>query len=128
MLYTIFKLKENAYKVNEYACYEKEKGNSLPAMWDGLFEEVAVIRADNLEEVFDVGNQNPEKVFHKGHRKLYTINVGDLIHDIIDNQQEQIFKLKRENVKLKDIIKACKDALITDNYKLMSLLEKEKIL
>tara|TARA_R100000329_G_scaffold151258_2_gene146658 strand:+ start:597 stop:971 length:375 start_codon:yes stop_codon:yes gene_type:complete len=81
MLYTIFKLKENAYKVNEYACYEKEKGNSLPAMWDGLFEEVAVIRADNLEEVFDVGNQNPEKVFHKGHRKLYTINVGDLIHD-----------------------------------------------
>tara|TARA_R100000329_G_scaffold151258_2_gene146659 strand:+ start:964 stop:1140 length:177 start_codon:yes stop_codon:yes gene_type:complete len=47
---------------------------------------------------------------------------------IIDNQQEQIFKLKRENVKLKDIIKACKDALITDNYKLMSLLEKEKIL
>ena len=81
MLYTIFKLKEDAYKVNEYACYEKEKGNSLPAMWDGLFEEVAVIRADNLEEVFDVGNQNPEKVFHKGHRKLYTINVGDLIHD-----------------------------------------------
>ena len=81
MLYTILKLKENAYKVSEYACYEKEKGNSLPAMWDGLFEEVAVIRADNLEEVFDVGNQNPEKVFHKGHRKLYTINVGDLIHD-----------------------------------------------
>ncbi len=64
--------------------------------------------------------ENGELSVHKN--KLHRANA------IIDNQQEQIFKLKRENVKLKDIIKACKDALITDNYKLMSLLEKEKIL
>ena len=54
--------------------------------------------------------------------KLYEANA------IIDNQQEQISKLKIENSRLKDIIRACKESLITDNYKLMTLLDNEKIL
>jgi len=65
---------ETAFKISrgkQYSCRR--------ALDDGLYRDAGYINAEDLNEVFAIGNTEPEKVEKIG--KFYSISCGDIIVD-----------------------------------------------
>ena len=59
---------------------EKIVGLAEKALYEGLYTGVAHIEADNLDQVFEIGNIGPESNITRLSR-MASVSVGDLIED-----------------------------------------------
>ena len=55
-------------------------------MMDGSYELVATIEADDLEQVFEIGNIGPEDKINRIADRMASISVGDVIIDENDER------------------------------------------
>ena len=56
------------------------EGNVDPVFFLSAYDEVAVIEANDLDEVFEIGNIGPESKIERLGR-MHSISVGDVIRD-----------------------------------------------
>ena len=59
---------------------DKTVGLAEKALYEGLYTGVAQIEADNLDQVFEIGNIGPESSITRLSR-MASVSVGDLIED-----------------------------------------------
>ena len=59
----------------------KTVGLAEKALYENLYTGVAQIEADNLNEVFQVGNIGPESQITRLANRMASVSVGDLIED-----------------------------------------------
>ena len=79
MKYTICQITKDA-KNEKAAMDARILGEVDPVFFLSSYEEVAEIEADNLNEVFQIGNIGPdEKIKRFG--RMHSISVGDVIRD-----------------------------------------------
>ena len=79
MKYTVCQITKDA-KNEKAAMDARILGEVDPVFFLSSYEEVASIEADNLNEVFQIGNIGPdEKIKRFG--RMHSISVGDVIRD-----------------------------------------------
>ncbi len=79
MKYTVCQITKDA-KNEKAAMDARILGEVDPVFFLSSYEEVAAIEADNLNEVFQIGNIGPdEKIKRFG--RMHSISVGDVIRD-----------------------------------------------
>lgn len=54
-------------------------GKCQKAIDMGLYKLVALIEADNLDDVFEIGNIGPEEKIAKVAEQMHSVSVGDII-------------------------------------------------
>lgn len=59
---------------------EKTVGLAEKALYEGLYTGVAKIEANDLDQVFEIGNIGPEENIQRLER-MHSISVGDIIED-----------------------------------------------
>ena len=81
MKYTICQITKDA-KNEKAAMDARILGEVDPVFFLSSYEEVAEIEADNLNEVFQIGNIGPdEKIKRFDFQPMHSISVGDVIRD-----------------------------------------------
>ena len=81
MKYTVCQITKDA-KNEKAAMDARILGEVDPVFFLSSYEEVAAIEADNLNEVFQIGNIGPdEKIKRFDFQPMHSISVGDVIRD-----------------------------------------------
>jgi len=81
MKYTVCQITKDA-KNEKAAMDARILGEVDPVFFLSSYEEVAEIEADNLNEVFQIGNIGPdEKIKRFDFQPMHSISVGDVIRD-----------------------------------------------
>lgn len=76
-------LQPNHSEINDGTAYQLSKANvevSKEALDNGQYRDAGYIKADNLNEVFAIGNVEHDKV--EKIDKFYSISCGDIIVDL----------------------------------------------
>lgn len=68
-----------------------DKGSEafVPVKHDVFFRQVATIDAEDLENVFHVGNMGPENQIER-HHKMHSPSVGDVVVDLEDGKSYMV--------------------------------------
>jgi hypothetical protein len=83
MKYTVCQITKDA-KNEKAAMDARILGEVDPVFFLSSYEEVAAIEADDLNEVFQIGNIGPEEKierFSYADKNMHSISVGDVIRD-----------------------------------------------
>jgi hypothetical protein len=73
-----FTILQNKGPKNVQEAFDASLGNVDPAFFAKHYKEVAVIEAEDLNEVFEIGNVGPEYKIKRLDR-MHSISVGDVI-------------------------------------------------
>jgi len=72
-------------KMDMIMCNEDINVPASQAFKDGYFEHVANINANDLEDVFEVGNIGPEEQIER-FKPMHSVSVGDIVIDESGNK------------------------------------------